>query len=155
MHDQTMLQLIEDDIAPANQLLELLQAESLALHGRDMHLLENILAQKQSLIVLLEQHGRRRSQLLLQLGLSPDRSGLEQLAVQTQLGDAMLERGDQLTQLLHNCHAVNAHNGRAIQLQQAATANQVRILMGGEAPSLYNARGTTAQMGKPRTLSQA
>ena len=57
MHDTNLLQLITDDFAPAQQLLELLQTESLALHGRDMPLLEDILARKQALIILLEQHG--------------------------------------------------------------------------------------------------
>jgi flagella synthesis protein FlgN len=51
MHDTNLLQLIIDDFAPAQQLLELLQTESLALHGRDMPLLEEILARKQSLII--------------------------------------------------------------------------------------------------------
>ena len=58
MHDTNLLQLIIDDFAPAQHLLELLQTESLALHGRDMPLLEEILAQKQALIILLDQHGR-------------------------------------------------------------------------------------------------
>ena len=60
MHDTNLLQLITDDFAPAQHLLELLQTESLALHGRDMPLLEEILAQKQALIILLDQHGRKR-----------------------------------------------------------------------------------------------
>lgn len=155
MHDQMLLQLMEDDIAPAHQLLELLKAESLALHGRDMLLLENILAQKQSLIVELEQHGRKRSQILAGLNLSPDRAGLQQLANQSHLGSSLLERGDQLTQVLDECQQVNASNGKSILLQQMATANQVRILTGGETPSLYDSRGSTARMAKQRPLSQA
>jgi flagella synthesis protein FlgN len=155
MHDQMLLQLMEDDIAPAHQLLELLKAESLALHGRDMLLLENILAQKQSLIVELEQHGRKRSQILAGLNLSPDRVGLQQLASQSHLGSSLLERGDQLTQVLDECQQVNASNGKSILLQQMATANQVRILTGGETPSLYDSRGSTARMAKQRPLSQA
>jgi flagella synthesis protein FlgN len=155
MHDQMLLQLMEDDIAPAHQLLELLQAESQALHGRDMLLLENILAQKQSLIVLLEQHGRRRSQILAGLGLSTDRAGLEQLASQSAVGASLLERGTLLTQVLDECQQVNASNGKSIQLQQMVTANQVRILTGGETPSLYDSRGSTARLAKQRPLSQA
>ena len=58
MHDENLLQLINDDLAPATQLLGLLQDESIALKGRDMPVLEKILARKQSLIILLEQHGR-------------------------------------------------------------------------------------------------
>lgn len=92
MHDQTLLQLIEEDLPYAGQLLELLRDESLALQSRDMELLETILAQKQSLIVLLEQNGRRRSQLLMQMGLSADREGLQALALQSHLGDALLAR---------------------------------------------------------------
>ena len=51
MHDTTLLQLIEDDIAPMQELLDLLHKEAIALHGRDMPLLEQILARKQSLII--------------------------------------------------------------------------------------------------------
>lgn len=155
MHDQTLLQLIEEDIPYAGQLLELLQAESLALHGRDMGVLENILAQKQSLIVLLEQHGRRRSQLLVQMGLPADRAGLQALAAQSHLGAQLLERGDALTQMLADCQQINAQVGQGILRQQIATANQIRILTGGDTPSLYDSRGSTARMAKPRPLSQA
>ena len=77
MHDTQLLQLINDDLAPAEQLLGLLQDEHIALKGRDMQVLEKILARKQSLIILLEQHGRRRSEILAGLGLTTNRSGLE------------------------------------------------------------------------------
>lgn len=155
MHDQTLLQMIEDDLAPAGHLLELLQAESQALHGRDMQLMENILAQKQSLIVLLEQHGRKRSQLLQHLGLTPDHTGLQAVAEHSHLGKQLLASGDRLSQLLAECHDANALNGQAILRQQMATANQIRILTGGDTPSLYDSRGSTARLAKARPLSQA
>ncbi|KAA0981118.1 flagellar protein FlgN [Pseudomonas sp. ANT_J12] len=155
MHDTNLLQLITDDFAPAQRLLELLQTESLALHGRDMPLLEEILAQKQALIILLEQHGRKRSEILASLSLPTDRSGLEQLASHSSIGDELLAQGDALTDLLAQCQAANAKNGQSILMQQAATANQLKILTGGEPPALYDARGATAKMAKPRPLSQA
>ncbi|NBA95738.1 flagella synthesis protein FlgN [Pseudomonas sp. R5(2019)] len=155
MHDTALLQLIEEDLAPAQQLLELLEAEAVALHGRDMPLLENILARKQSLIVLLDQHGRRRSELLASANLSPDQQGLEALAAASPRGALLRERTDMLSRLLADCQAVNERNGRSIQLQQASTANQLRILMGGESPSLYDSRGSTSLLAKPRALSQA
>lgn len=155
MHDTNLLQLITDDFAPAQRLLELLQTESLALHGRDMPLLEEILAQKQALIILLEQHGRKRSEILASLNLPTDRSGLEQLASHSSIGDELLAQGDVLTDLLAQCQAANAKNGQSILMQQAATANQLKILTGGEPPALYDARGATAKMAKPRPLSQA
>ncbi|WP_242205986.1 MULTISPECIES: flagellar protein FlgN [unclassified Pseudomonas] len=155
MHDTNLLQLINDDFAPAQQLLELLQTESLALHGRDMPLLEEILAHKQALIILLEQHGRKRSEILASLNLPTDRAGLEQLAGQSSIGDQLLSQGDALTELIAQCQAANVKNGQSIQIQQAATANQLKILTGGEAPALYNASGTFAKPAVPRPLSQA
>jgi flagella synthesis protein FlgN len=155
MHDTNLLQLITDDFAPAQRLLELLQAESLALHGRDMPLLEDILAQKQALIILLEQHGRKRSQILVSLNLPANRSGLEQLAGHSSIGEQLLTQSDELNRLLADCHGANELNGRSIQVQQATTANQLKILTGGEPPALYDARGSTSRLAKPRPLSQA
>ena len=155
MHDTNLLQLITDDLAPAQRLLELLHTESLALHGRDMRLLEEILAHKQALVIELDQHGRRRSEILASLNLPANRSGLEQLASQSSLGEALLAQSDVLTDLLTQCQATNANNGQSILVQQAATANQLKILTGGEPPALYDASGTFSKLVKPRTLSQA
>ncbi|MFJ2540770.1 MULTISPECIES: flagellar protein FlgN [unclassified Pseudomonas] len=155
MHDTHLLQLIIDDFAPAQQLLELLQTESLALHSRDMPLLEEILARKQALIILLEQHGRKRSEILASLNLPTNRQGLEQLASQSSLGDQLLSQSDFLTDLIAQCQAANVNNGQSIRVQQAATANQLKILTGGEPPALYDASGAFAKPVKPRTFSQA
>ncbi|EPA91726.1 flagellar protein FlgN [Pseudomonas umsongensis] len=155
MHDTNLLQLITDDLAPAQRLLELLQTESLALHGRDMRLLEEILAHKQALVIELDQHGRRRSEILASLNLPANRSGLEQLASQSSIGQELLVQSDALTDLLAQCHAANADNGQSILVQQAATATQLRILNGGDQPALYDASGSFSRLVKPRPLSQA
>ena len=154
MHDTTLLQLIEDDIAPMQELLDLLQKEAVALHGRDMAPLENILARKQSLIVLLEQQGLRRNNLLASLGLSPDRAGVEAVAAQSPNGELLLQQLDVISQLMQACQQLNETNGRIIQVQQHVTNNQIRILMGGDSPSLYDSRGSTSPLAKPRALSQ-
>ena len=154
-HDEHLLQLIIDDLAPTQHLLELLKEESLALYGRDMRLLEEILARKQSLIVLLEQHGKKRSEILISLGLPADHDGLAQLASHSSVGDQLLAQSTELNQLLTQCQEANLLNGQSIQLQQATTANQLRILHGGEPPALYNAQGPTSRLVKPSTRSQA
>ncbi|TFY88237.1 flagellar protein FlgN [Pseudomonas nabeulensis] len=154
-HDENLLQLIIDDLAPTQHLLELLKEESLALYGRDMPLLEDILARKQSLIVLLEQHGKKRSQILISLGLPADHDGLAQLASHSSVGDQLLAQSKALNHLLTQCQEANLLNGQSIQLQQATTANQLRILHGGEPPALYNAQGSTSRLVKPSTRSQA
>jgi flagella synthesis protein FlgN len=120
-----------------------------------MQLLEDILAQKQALIVLLDQHGRKRSEILASLNLPLDRTGLEQLASHSSIGEQLRTQSDVLTDLLAQCQAANASNGQSILVQQAATANQLKILTGGEPPALYDARGSTAKLAKPRPLSQA
>lgn len=155
MHDTTLLQLITDDIAPAQQLLELLRTESVALHGRDMVMLEEILAQKQALVIMLEQHGRKRSQTLASLNLSPSRQGLEELARNSSVGEALLNQADVLSDLMAECRAANELNGQSIQLQQITTAHQLRILTGGDTPTLYDNRGSTSRSARPRPLSQA
>ena len=155
MHDTNLLQLIIDDFAPAQQLLELLQTEAIALHGRDMRLLEDILAQKQALIILLEQHGRKRSAILASLSLPINRQGLEQLAAQSSIGDQLLAQSDVLTDLLAQCQGTNVSNGQSIMMQQAATATQLKILHGGDTPALYDARGSTSVLAKRGPLSQA
>ena len=154
-HDENLLQLIIDDLAPTQHLLELLKEESLALYGRDMPLLEDILARKQSLIVLLEQHGKKRSQILISLGLPADHDGLTQLASHSSVGDQLLTQSQALNHLLAQCQEANQLNGQSIQLQQATTANQLRILHGGEPPALYNAQGSTSRLVKSGTRSQA
>ena len=154
-HDEHLLQLIIDDLAPTQQLLELLKEESLALYGRDMPFLEEILARKQSLIVLLEQHGKKRSEILISLGLPADHDGLAQLASHSSVGDQLLAQSKELNHLLAQCQEANLLNGQSIQLQQATTANQLRILHGGEPPALYNAQGSTSRLIKPSTRSQA
>jgi len=155
MHDTTLLQMITDDMIPARQLHELLQAESVILHGREMGEMEHVLAQKQALVILLEQHGRRRSQVLVGLGLPTNRNGLEQLASHSDIGEQLLASGDELSALITECQALNERNGSLIQLQQLSTAHQLRILNGGDTPTLYDSRGSTALRAKPRPLSQA
>ena len=154
MQDTTLLQLMTDDMVPAQQLLEILQAESLALIGRDMVEMEHVLAKKQALVVLLEQHGRKRSQILSGLGLSPDRKGLSALAASSSLGEQLIKAGDELSELITQCQLVNTQNGSSIVMQQASTAHQLRILT-GDMPTLYDNRGSTSGRAKPRPLSQA
>ncbi|MBC3952727.1 flagella synthesis protein FlgN [Pseudomonas folii] len=154
MQDTTLLQLMTDDMVPAQQLLEILQAESLALIGRDMVEMEHVLAKKQALVVLLEQHGRKRSQILSGLGLSPDRNGLSALAASSSLGEQLIKAGDELSAVITQCQLVNTQNGSSIVMQQASTAHQLRILT-GDMPTLYDNRGSTSGRAKPRPLSQA
>lgn len=155
MHDTTLLKLFNDDIDSAEQLLELIDNEFQALGERDLVRLQSILENKQPLLALLDQHGQARSQLLLSLQLSADKAGLQALAERSTQGAELLERGEQLHALLERCQAGNLRNGRLIRSSQASTSSILGILRGGETPSLYDSRGSTARIGQQRPLSQA
>lgn len=155
MHDTKLLELFINDIGTAEQLLELIDTEFQALSDRDLPRLQSILTEKLPLLSLLDQHGKERSQLLVSLGLSSDRNGLQALAAQSSQGSILLERGDQLNALLERCQAANLRNGRLIRSSQASANSMLSILRGNETPSLYDSRGSTARIGQQRPLSQA
>ena len=92
--------------------------------------------------------------MLAGLGLSANRAGIQAVAAQSANGEVLMQQLDVLTQLMDTCRQVNETNGRIIQVQQHVTNNQIRILMGGDSPSLYDSRGSTSLLAKPRALSQ-
>ncbi|PJE43235.1 MAG: flagellar biosynthesis protein FlgN [Pseudomonas sp.] len=155
MHDTQLLELFTNDIGTAEQLLELIDTEFQALSDRDLPRLQSILTEKLPLLTLLDQHGKIRSQLLSNLNLSTDRAGLQTLAAQSNQGELLLERGDQLNSLLERCQAANLRNGRLIRSSQASAHSMLGILRGNETPSLYDSRGSAARIGQQRPLSQA
>jgi flagellar biosynthesis protein FlgN len=155
MHDTSLLELFNNDIGTAEQLLELINTEFQALSERDLPRLQSLLAEKLPLLALLDQHGKQRSQLLTNLGLSTDRAGLQALAAQSSHGAQLLERGDQLNALLESCQAANLRNGRIIRSSQASANSMLGILRGNDTPSLYDSRGSAARIAQQRPLSQA
>lgn len=155
MHTTSLLELFNDDIGTAKQLLELIDNEFQALSDRDLTRLQTILADKQPLLALLDQHGKIRSQLLLDMQLTADRSGLQTLAERSSQGAELLASGDALNALLESCQAANLRNGRLIRSGQASTNSMLGILRGGETPSLYDSRGSAARIAQQRPLSQA
>ncbi|MHA6494583.1 flagella synthesis protein FlgN [Pseudomonas borbori] len=155
MHDTTLLDLFTQDIGTAEQLLELIDSEFQALSERDLPRLQQILENKLPLLTQLEQHGKQRAQLLLDLQLSADSAGLQAFAATSSLGPDLLARGDQLSALLEQCQQANVRNGRLIRSSQASTSSMLGILRGGDTPNLYDSRGSTARIGQHRPLSQA
>lgn len=155
MHAIRLLELFTLDIGSAEQLLELIDSEFQALSDRQLPRLQSILTEKLPLLTLLDQHGKERSQLLISLGLSADRVGLQALAAQSSQNEELLERGDQLNALLERCQAANLRNGRLIRSSQASANSMLSILRGNETPSLYDSRGSAARIGQQRPLSRA
>lgn len=155
MNDTTLLQLFLEDIGHAEQLLKLLDAETKALTSQDLPALEIILASKQTLLALLDQHGRQRSRVLVSLNLSADRAGLQALAKASAKDEELLAAGDRLGALLLECQGSNLRNGRLIRASQTSVTKLLGILRGAEVPNLYNNRGATSRGTYQRPLSQA
>lgn len=155
MHDTSLLHLFTSDIGTAEQLLELIDAEFLALGQRDLPSLDKLLGDKQPLLAQLQQHGNERSQLLHAAGLSADREGLAALAARSALGAELLARSEELSALLQRCQDANLRNGRLIRANKATVSKMLGILHGGETPGLYDSRGGTARIAQQRPLSQA
>ncbi len=155
MSENKLLELFTDDISTATQLLELIDNEFEALGNRDLTLLQDILSKKTPLLALLDQHGKERSQLLILLDHTPDRTGLQSLAKNSSQGQHLIAQGDQLNSLLERCQAANLRNGRLIRSSQASAHSMLGILRGNDTPSLYDSRGAAARIGQQRPLSQA
>jgi len=155
MNITPLLDLLNEDIGHAAQLLELIEAEYEALGEHDLSKLQEILASKQPLLATLDQHGKSRTQALVNLQLSPDRSGLKALAERSDKGDELIQASERLSELLERCQEANLRNGRIIRTSQQSTASMLGILRGSETPSLYDSSGGTAKIGNKRPLSQA
>ncbi|WP_437883285.1 flagella synthesis protein FlgN [Pseudomonas sp. LRF_L74] len=155
MSDLNLLQLFKDDIDTARRLLELIDIEHTALGEKDLPHLQSIINEKLPLLGLLEQHGNLRSHTLTTMQLSPDAEGLQQYAQRIAEGPQLLELADELNTLLERCREANLRNGRIIRVNQTTLASMLEILRGGEAPGLYDSRGSAARIGGQRPLSQA
>ena len=155
MHDREFLQQLQNDLDIAQQLFELIQAEFIALGERDLTRLDQILSSKMPLLSQLEQHGRQRSQILINKNLTADRQGLTQFAADSDAGAELLAISEQLGAQLEQCQTANLRNGRLIRANQTTIGSAIGILRGSETPSLYDSRGSTAKISQQRPLSQA
>lgn len=108
---------------------------------------------RQSLIVLLEQHGKKRSQILVSLAYRQIKTACV-CCRHSSVGDRLLAQSKELNQLLTQCQEANLLNGQSIQLQQATTANQLRILHAANLRPCITPKALP-RLVKPSTRSQA
>ena len=155
MSNDSLHQLLLDDIGHAEQLLALIDAEYQALQARDLQCLEKLLTQKLPLLSLLDQHGQQRSRILIEANLSPDADGLKHYACQSADGEQLLQRSEQLTELIGQCQRANVCNGRLIKANQSSTSSLLNIIRGSHGQGLYDSRGGAARIASKRPISQA
>ena len=150
-----LLTSFNDDINHAKRLLALLDEEFEALKNRQLDILQNILAEKQPLLTLLNQHAESRNRFLTSLNHSADRQGIQAYARQISQSDTLVPAADHLSELLAQCQSANLRNGKLIRANQTSSTHLLGILRGGEPTSLYDSRGSKARIQQHRPLSQA
>lgn len=155
MHEKALTASLQTDIGIATTLLELIEAEFVALTEKDLPTLQQVLGEKQPLLTLLAQHATLRSQTLRQLGLSPDRDGLRALAERSEAGDQMLQGAEKLAELIETLQSSNQRNGKLIRANQTSLASVLGIMRGTDVPDLYDSKGSTARIAQQKPLSQA
>ncbi|MFH7457196.1 flagellar protein FlgN, partial [Pseudomonas syringae pv. tagetis] len=76
-------------------------------------------------VILLYLHGRKRRLVLAGMGLPAIRSGVQQLASQSDIGEQFLLAADELNTLINECKTQKQPNRSLNQLQQVRTAHQL------------------------------
>ncbi len=156
MQPAQLIQQLTDDLALAERLLEISEAEREALSARELTQLEQLLHDKQPLIDELIAHGADRARLLQARGLPASRDGLLALVEGSTEADAVLALADRLAECLEACRSANEVNGRLIRANQAAVGSALGVLRGGgETADLYDNRGAKTKDARQRPLSQA
>lgn len=155
MPDQRLLDLLEEDINTAQQLLALLEQEFTALSERNLDTLQALLAQKQSALQLLNQHSAQRGQLLSDNNLPADQQGLLKLAANSTLQAQLTNSSQHLNELIEQCQQANLRNGRLIRSNQVSVNSMLDIIRGADASKLYDKTGSAASSSKLPPFSQA
>src|SRR5690606_36781550 len=96
MRDTELIQQLTEDVGTAQKLLELMDAEYLALAERNLAGQETLLTQKQALLAILGQHGTLSTQTLAKPRLSIDNNGLAVFAAAATVGAGILEQAELL-----------------------------------------------------------
>lgn len=149
---------LEDTInratATVNGLLELLEAERLALKTRDAKALTILSEAKQEKIQVLEEIETSRRSLLKSNGYETDRQGM-QLCLD-ELGDFRISNGwKKFVELLHLMQKQNRINGSVANLTYRFVERSLHILQGQEVEnSLYESTGQKAADRKARTIAK-
>lgn len=140
---QTLLQLIDDEIAIAHQLGKSLADENEALRRIDPAELDRVTDIKQRCIESLAACDAQRHQLCRSLGFETDRAGMEALLSQADKNNGqLLQRWNSLLALLETCREANQRNGAVVTLQRRRVTDALGLLRGEPANNaVYDAQG--------------
>lgn len=125
---------LQSELSHSTRLAQLLQQEREALKSADLDQINQLLQQKQPLIMQLEQLGRQRDGLLKSVGFPAGKSGLEAfIANQGEQDSARLNRLlAQLRDTALQCREHNQINGGIVNVNRQYLVRALSILRGRE-----------------------
>lgn len=141
---QHLHSILQAEHETASQLLALLRNERDALTESDTDVMNDVSAQKQPLVVSLEQLGRQREAVLQAAGFSSGKDGLEAfIENQTQQEISVLNRTlSALKKVAKACQEHNQINGGIVNVNRQYLQKAMSILRGRDVnPSSYGPGG--------------
>lgn len=119
----------------AAQLLSLLKAERDALTASDMEVIDKMTAEKQPLVIKLEQIGRQREGLLKQQGFPAGKAGLDAFIANqsAQVASALKVLVTKLRTTAYACKEFNQVNGGIVNVNRQYLQKAMSILRGRDA----------------------
>ncbi len=146
---EQQIQLLDDEIALLNRLMDILEQEGAALLALDADALEAVTAEKNSTLALHRQLEQRRLDL-----------GGEELqdrhAADLSADRRLQQRRDEVAALAARCQECNRHNGRLIaQRQQQARATLGILLQTDRESPTYSGSGDENAASANRLLGKA
>ena len=141
---QKLHNILQAEQAAASQLLTLLKHERSALTKSDVDTMTTLTAQKQPLVISLEQLGRQREALLQIEGFSAGKNGLAAfIANQTEQHSRILNTMvDSLKVTAKACREHNQVNGGIVNINRQYLQQAMNILRGRDmTPSAYGPGG--------------
>lgn len=153
---QQITQMLAQDSATIEQLIELLQQEQEQLPKRDHALLSGIVEQKNALLEQLNHNARLRQQQLVQLGLSSNAEGWDLFLQRNTTTLALRADWQALQQRFAECQKLNEVNGKVIA-RSRQTLDHLLNLIRGKTPAanLYTASGAQTQQSYSHSIAKA
>lgn len=144
---------LQQDIAHSEQLLAVLLSERKALEAREYSDLENLIAEKKTLVERLETNATQRQHWLAQRGLSDDFAALNAVRMQA---PAVAERWENAAAIWHDCQTANQVNDQICRRTRLVVERVMDILRGQNTPSVtYDAKGYSLRPDGGRVISNA
>jgi len=156
----TLDSLLASEEAAASALLSALEAESVALQGRDADTLARATGQKNDALAKLEQLERQRREFCARIGAGPGQADMDAWLSTYAAGSAeaagLRKRWSSLSLGLRRCREINQANGLVVASLQRRVQQALSLIRSGSAePAVYGPSGGTAVNPPARAIARA